>query len=320
MATFTFDNTLNDTIGVTGDQTLTYSENGVNFTWSVTNGDGSNVMGIGGGSIYGFASGATNQTTQDIFTLDVTGPSQTQFDGTIQFTVSSLFGTWTVNGQPLVSGVNTLTGPQASLVFTSTFYGGNNFKFFILGLTATVNCFTAGTAIATPTGPRAVETLDAGDPVLTADGGETTVKWLGEQHVDTRLTHPAKVNPVRIRAGALGHGLPHRDLLLSPDHAIELDGYLVNAGALVNGTTITREVQMPREGFSYYHIDTGKHELLMAEGVAAESFIDYAGRDNFDNAELAAAQLIPEMPLPRISSARTLPDTLRDRLTPRHAA
>ena len=68
---------------------------------------------------------------------------------------------------------------------------------------------------------------------------------------------------------------------------------------------------MPQDGFTYYHVETVAHELLLAEGVAAESFIDYAGRDSFENAEEAQDRSIPEMALPRVSAKRLVPDSLR---------
>jgi len=176
-----------------------------------------------------------------------------------------------------------------------------------------INCFVTGTRIATPDGIVAVETLGAGDAVLLADGRQNTVKWLGEQPVNTKLSNPMAVNPIRISAGALGAGLPLRDLLISPDHAIEIDGVLYNAGSLVNGTSIRQVAQMPMDGFTYYHVETDAHELLLAEGVAAETFIDYAGRDSFVNGDESTTQ-IAEMPLPRVSSARMLPRSLRQRL------
>ena len=40
-------------------------------------------------------------------------------------------------------------------------------------------CFLEGTLIATPTGPRAVETLQQGDLVVTADGQMLPVLWRG---------------------------------------------------------------------------------------------------------------------------------------------
>ncbi|WP_235862121.1 Hint domain-containing protein [Roseovarius litorisediminis] len=250
--------------------------------------------------------------------MDVTGAGQTRFDGTIQVNVSFLAGSWTVNGQALATGINTLAGPAASLVFTNQ-SGSAGEILFINSLSATINCFTAGTQIATPQGVRDVETLQPGDMVLTASGNARAVKWLGYARVDTRLAHPAKINPICITAGALGNGLPKRDLYLSADHAIAIDGHLINAGALVNGTTIYQVQGKMPDGFTYYHVETDAHELLLAEGVAAESFIDYAGRDSFENGAEATAT-IPEMDMPRISSARLVPDHIRAALAPAIAA
>lgn len=188
-------------------------------------------------------------------------------------------------------------------------------------LNATLLCFLEGTMIATPEGEKAVEALQAGDVVLTAEGGTTTVEWLGQQPVDTTLSNPAKVNPIRIRAGALGDNVPARDLLVSPDHAIAIDGYLVNASALINGSSITREAQMPQSGFTYFHVETGTHELLLAEGCPAETYVDFIGRDGFVNgAERAEAPAIPEMAAPRISAARHLPPQIRAMLETRAEA
>ena len=329
MLTFEFDNTASATsvVNVTGVSALPYTEQGVNFVFSIFGGDGSNLAAIGFEQILGGGSGVfggfnftgANATSNDVFVLDVTGPSQTQFSGTIVLEVVGVAGSWTVAGTPLPgTGTVSLTGPLPSLVFTNI-SGDSGDLFIIESLSATINCFAAGTKIATPAGPRNVETLQADDLVLTPDGRETVVKWLGVQPVDSRLMHPAKVNPVRITAGALGDGLPERDLRVSPDHAIEIDGSLINAGALVNGSTIYQEQGKLPDGFTYYHIETEAHELLLAEGVAAESFIDYAGRDTFENGGESKAQ-ITEMDLPRISSSRLVPDHIRARLTPALAA
>ena len=153
----------------------------------------------------------------------------------------------------------------------------------------------------------------AGDKITTADGRVSQVNWLGTQSVNTVFADPKKVNPIRITAGALGGCLPVRDLEVSPDHAIAIDGMLINASALVNGTTIYQLATMPREGFTYYHVETDAHELLLAEGVPAETFIDYAGRDSFENGAEQTA-MIAEMPLPRISSARLVPNAVKARL------
>lgn len=213
-----------------------------------------------------------------------------------------------------------IQAPDQNAEYNRIFIEVSNGYAYVNHITGTPNCFAAGTMIATDQGEVAVEDLKAGDLVRTADGRLTPVTWLGTQQIDTRLTHPAKVNPICITAGALGGGLPLRDLHVSADHAIEIDGTLYNAGVLVNGETIYQKRQMPKEGFTYYHVETEAHELLLAEGVAAESFIDYAGRDSFDNAADAGERVIPEMALPRVSAARLVPAALKVRLAPAAAA
>ena len=101
-----------------------------------------------------------------------------------------------------------------------------------------VVCFAAGTHIQTPAGERDVETLAVGDLVLTSEGEERPVAWIGRQTVSRVFGDPLRVLPIRIEAGALGENLPARDLLVTPDHALLLGGVLIQAGALVNGTTI----------------------------------------------------------------------------------
>jgi hypothetical protein len=178
-------------------------------------------------------------------------------------------------------------------------------------------CFYPGTRIATPAGERAIETLAPGDLVLTQDGAAQAIRWVGRQTVSTRFADPLRVLPIRIRAGALGDGLPRRDLLVSPAHALLLDGVLVEAGALVNGSTITREAAVP-EVFTWWNLELPEHTLILAEGAAAETFVDNVSREHFDNwAEheaLADAAPIEEMDLPRASSARQVPRATRRRL------
>lgn len=187
-----------------------------------------------------------------------------------------------------------------------------------------VVCFLAGTMIATPNGERAVETLQPGDLVLTHDGRAAPVKWLFVQTVSTFFADPRRVAPVRVRAGALGENLPVRDLRVSADHALLIDGVLVHAGALVDGVAIAREADLP-ERFCYYHLELADHSLILAEGVPAETFIDNVGRRAFDNwrayeAAHGADVVIAELDLPRAISPRQLPPELRRRLAARAAA
>ena len=182
-------------------------------------------------------------------------------------------------------------------------------------LTATdAPCFTAGTRIATVRGEVAVETLRAGDMLVTATGEAKPVRWIGRSTVSTRFADPLRVLPIRIRAGAFGENLPVRDLLVSPDHAMFLDNVLLQAGALVNGSSIIRETDVP-ETFVYYHVELGSHELILAEGALTESFVDNVDRMNFENwaehqALYGEAAPIAEMDYPRAKAARQVPQSI----------
>jgi hypothetical protein len=179
-------------------------------------------------------------------------------------------------------------------------------------------CFMPGTRIATPSGEVAIEDLAIGDLVLTTAGAAAPVRWIGRQTVVLGSGDPLRTTPIRIRAGALGGGLPTRDLRVSPDHALLVDGVLVQAAALVNGTSILRDTDVPAS-FTYLHVELDDHALLLAEGAPAESFIDNVDRAAFDNwaereALLGAPAPMTEMALPRVRSARQLPAATRTRL------
>jgi hypothetical protein len=185
-------------------------------------------------------------------------------------------------------------------------------------------CFFAGTHIRTPEGEVAVETLKPGDLVTTADGRSVAVNWLGKQTISMRFADPLRVLPIRIMAGALAENTPLRDLLVSPDHALWIDGALVHAGALVNGRSIVQETRVPTV-FTYYHIETDEHSLILAEGAPAETFVDKVDRLNFDNwAEYQAlypdGKTIEELPYPRAKSHRQVPVRVRVRLAERAEA
>jgi Ca2+-binding RTX toxin-like protein len=187
-------------------------------------------------------------------------------------------------------------------------------------------CFGEGTMIDTPDGPSAVETRKTGDLVTTLDGKAVPVRWLARQTIMAGFGPAERLMPVRIAAGALGAGLPNADLTVTADHGMLVDGVICHAGALVNGTTITR-VPLAEMGDRYtvYHIDTEAHEIVLANGAAAETFIDNAGRMAFDNyAEFAAkygdVAEMEELDYPRAMSARQVPARIRAMLAPRKSA
>jgi hypothetical protein len=147
------------------------------------------------------------------------------------------------------------------------------------GFLYTIACYLAGTMILTDSGERPVEQLTIGDRVVTLSGEATPIKWLGHRRADCRRhPRPSEVWPVRVRAGAFTNGLPRHDLWLSPDHAVYFDDVLIPIKLLINGTAIT---QVPVDEVTYYHVELPHHGLLLAEGLACESYLDTGNRWNF---------------------------------------
>ena len=145
-----------------------------------------------------------------------------------------------------------------------------------------VQCFASGTHIATPGGTSAVEHLAEGDLVRTASGENIPIKWIGHRAVDcARHPRPADVWPIRVVSDAFGPGQPYRDVYLSPDHAVFVEGVLIPIRHLTNGTSIRQE---QRDFVTYWHIELPQHDILIAEGLAAESFLDTGNRGAFINA------------------------------------
>lgn len=168
-------------------------------------------------------------------------------------------------------------------------------------------CFARGTRIATPDGERRVESLRAGDTVLVAEHGDTRptrIRWVGQRRLDLAAhPRPELAAPIRILAGALGANLPTRDLLVSPDHALLLDGRLVRAKLLVNGMTVVQERSVA--AVTYHHIELDDHAILLAESVPAESYLDTGNRGFFAGEDIVA--LHPDLMVDAASTGACAP-------------
>ncbi len=238
--------------------------------------------------------------------------------GTLVFD-STFFGTatFTITHAEWVSA-----GSPATVFFEATgdFVG---FASYVLNIT----CFAAGTSIATPGGFANVEHLQPGDLVCTFDGRDVAVRWVGHQSVNAAMAEvPERMQLVRITAGSLGDGLPRRDLTVTADHAMYLDGLLINASALVSLSGVAF-VPLAETGAAYtvYHIETDAHDILLAEGSPTESFVDAVTRAAFDNhdeyiALYGADRIVPELPIARIASRRLLPKRLASEISSAKAA
>ncbi len=139
--------------------------------------------------------------------------------------------------------------------------------------------FVAGTHLATADGPAAVESLSVGTVLVTAGGVRRPIRWIGQRTVSCHGRTDQQ--PVRIAAHAFGEGRPERDLLVSPGHGLCLDvlgEVLIPAARLVNGTTLAR---IALESVTYWHVELGGHDILLAEGQPAESCRDTGHRRLF---------------------------------------
>jgi hypothetical protein len=145
----------------------------------------------------------------------------------------------------------------------------------VVGNDIVVPCFAEGTMLLTDRGEAAVQTLRAGDRAVALSGRQAplqAIRWIGHRHVDCRShPRPREVWPVRVQANAFGPEMPHRELRLSPDHAVLVEGVLIPIRYLINGSTIA---QQPVDEVTYWHVELPRHDILLAEGLRCESYLD----------------------------------------------
>jgi hypothetical protein len=142
---------------------------------------------------------------------------------------------------------------------------------------ASGNCFLKGTKIRTAEGERKIEDLAIGDLLPTMFGGLRPVRWIGRYPF--KKSDPSKpwvkdALPVRIARSALGPDLPHADLYVTARHGLLIDGVLVPAAMLINGTTITRHEARECDELEFFHIKLESHDVVYAEGAPAETLLD----------------------------------------------
>ncbi|WP_170334445.1 Hint domain-containing protein [Ruegeria arenilitoris] len=178
-------------------------------------------------------------------------------------------------------------------------------------------CFTPGTLIDTPDGPRRVEELQPGDLITTTDNGPQSLLWVGR----TKVRAQGKLAPIRFEAGVLGLDRP---LTVSPQHRMLVADWrapyhfghsevLIAAHCLVNGETVTR---VEGDEVEYIHLLFARHEIVIANGAKSESYypghaISQSDRDT--QAEIF--RLFPEL----CGRNPEMPETARPVIRPREA-
>ena len=253
-------------------------------------------------TIYGFAAG----DVIDVVNISGGTLTETANGANTNVTVTGTGGseTFTFVGATLPS---LGTAPDPGTAATAMPAGGTDIV---------VVCFCTGTRIRTARGgvvrDVAVEDLVVGDLAVTASGACRPIRWIGHRDIDC-ATHPTPFEawPVRVRAGAFEIGayaaaLPERDLYLSPGHPVLIGGDADHGGGalvpimcLVNGTTVAR---MPTDRVTYWHVELDAHDILLAEGLPAESFLDYGNRAWFGAEADAHALANPDFIVPGLAA------------------
>lgn len=145
-------------------------------------------------------------------------------------------------------------------------------------------CFLSGALIQTPNALKCVEELQVGDEITVFINEKPTtdiVSWVGsaEYAVQSHLPDDEAGYPVRILKDSIASWVPFEDLLVTAEHCLFLDGNFIPVRMLVNGQSIFYDKNY--SSYKYYHIETEKHSVIMANGLLTESYLDTGNRSSF---------------------------------------
>ena len=158
-----------------------------------------------------------------------------------------------------------------------------------------ITCYLAGTLIKCAHGDVVVENLKAGDLAVTASGRLRPIRWTGHRLIDCdTLPDPSLAMPVMIAAHAFGPNKPSHSLYVSPGHSICVNFFgemLIPAIAMVNGSSIS---QVSLVSITYWHVELETHDIILANNLAAESYLDMANRDFFFENETVVSNASPD--------------------------
>ena len=293
---------VNDTISVTIQNEGSFVTNGYFGATlpagSVTFGSGGGALVVGvsgtfrGGTLPQIVNGFSNDS-------DVIDDLALNFRGLTGYSIAA----GTSSGQQTItindtSGNFTFTTSNTSLAIGSYTPASNGpldlFRDSTNGTNVAIaSCFLDDVLIATPHGEVKVQEVAVGDFVSVREHGHTEsrlVVWTGSRTV--QLDHTAKSDeyPVRILTSAFSSLVPYRDLLVTSEHCVHVDGKLIPVRMLVNGSSIIIDTNIT--SFTYHHIELDRHGILLADGLEVESYLSTGNRMNFiDNLQVPHCDL-----------------------------
>ncbi|MEP3677061.1 MAG: cadherin-like domain-containing protein [Sulfitobacter sp.] len=286
------DDTIN---GALGDDTL----NGGDGDDSINGGSGDDLIDGGDGNDT-LTGGADQDTFVNVNPGDVVDGSETGVD----FDVLDLTGSAPEGGSLSVTLDD--DNEENGVVDFFNADGSDAGQLVFTNIEEVIPCFTPGTLIATPKGERKVEELEIGDRIITRDNGMQEIRWIGRREMSgEELAAKEHLRPVLIREGALGNGLPERDMMVSPQHRVLIANdktamYFEEREVLVAAKHLT-----DMEGIdvvdvshtSYIHIMFDQHEVVLSDGTWTESFqpgdLSLAGVGDASREEIL--ELFPEL-------------------------
>jgi hypothetical protein len=281
--------------------------------------DGSNpqasLIADANGDLFGTTNGGGTNGLGTVFELVNNGGGDYTLNTLVSFSDTS-------GADPGANPFGSLIADGTGDLFGTTYGGGTNddgTAFEVTDSGFQPPCFCHGTLIRTEAGDVPVETLKISEEVMTTSGVARPIKWIGRRSYLGRFVMGRKdILPICIKAGALDDNVPKRDLWISPNHAMYLDGVLIEAKDLVNGVSVVQAESVKQ--VEYFHIELESHDVIIAEGALSESFIDDDSRGMFHNAHeyrvmypKDAATAIARYCAPRLDEGYEL-DTIRRRI------
>ncbi|PHI97521.1 hypothetical protein BG621_01840 [Parasaccharibacter apium] len=246
------------------------------------------IIGDGSGGYYVITSAILGSSSSTISGDQPINPSMTQYNYPYPF--GNIPGDWAtanffflnLNGTVYaLRQDNSGTATDGQIANPST-HADNQFTFD--------TCFLAGSLIETPDGYKKIETLKAGDIVLTYDPQNNRkspqpIQWVGQS--TAKITPNTQLEmagyPVKISKNAISEGVPHQDLLITPEHCIFINGNFIPVRMLVNGQSIFFDTATDKKEYPIYHIEMQKHSIICANGLLSESYLDTGNRHTFTN-------------------------------------